>query len=278
MSIKPCDLNKNTRIAEQLAARIESGSNVHAYAFTGGSAQDRLQLGSWLAQYLLCEAPDGGPCGECLACRKFLHGNHEDLLRVQKQADRESIVKDQILELIDRLSFKPFGARYVVIIEDAQLMNAASQNKLLKTLEEPVSETVMILLSERTEGLLPTVLSRCCVFCLQDAESAGDGGDLQAAVQFAKLIADGAAFYRKKQIIADIAADKENSRSRADAFLAALEEEILKRLKDAASGNSVSDDAKKRMLSAAGHVETARRYIKQLHSVGYTLKQLCLRV
>ena len=273
MSIKPCDLNKNSRIAEQLAARIESGSNVHAYAFTGGSAQDRLQLGNWLAQYLLCEAPDGGPCGECLACRKFLHGNHEDLLRVLKQADRETI-----LELIDRLSFKPFGARYVVIIEDAQLMNAASQNKLLKTLEEPVSETVMILLSERMEGLLPTVLSRCCVFCLQDADSADDGEASRAAGQFADLIAGGAAFYRKKQVIADIAADKENSRIRADAFLAALEEEILRRLKDAASGSAISDDAKKRMLGAAGHVETARRYIKQLHSVGYTLKQLCLRV
>ena len=276
MSTKPCDLNNNSRIAEQLSARIVSGSNVHAYAFTGGSATDRLQLGDWLAQYLLCTEPDGGPCGECLACRKFIHGNHEDLIRVKKQADRESIVKDQILELTDRLSFKPFGARYVVIIEDAQLMNAASQNKLLKTLEEPVSETVMILLSERTEGLLPTVLSRCCVFCLQDEEAAGAGEDAAAAKQFAELIAAGAAFYRKKQLISGIISDKENSRARADAFLAALEEELLSSLKSDADG--ASSDAKKRMLSAAGHVETARRYIKQLHSVGYTLKQLCLRV
>ncbi len=277
MSIKPCDLNKNTRIAEQLAARIESGSNVHAYAFTGGSPEDRMQLGSWLAQYLLCSEPDMGPCGECLACRKFLHGNHEDLLLVRKNADRESIVKDQILELIDRLSFKPFGSRYVVIIEDAQLMNAASQNKLLKTLEEPVSETVMILLSERMEGLLPTVLSRCCVFCLQEQDAVEESADAKAAARFAGLIASGAPFYRKKQLISDILSDKESSRARADAFLAALEEELLKGLKSALR-SGVTDDGKKRMQSAVEHVETGRRYIKQLHSVAYTLKQLCLRV
>ena len=109
MSTRPCDLNNNIRIAEQLAAHVESSSVVHAYALTGGSAKSRAELGRWLAQYLLCASPDQGPCGECLACRKFQHGNHEDFICIKKPEDRESIVKDQILELIDRLSFKPFG-------------------------------------------------------------------------------------------------------------------------------------------------------------------------
>ena len=277
MSVKPRDLNNCSRIAEQLALRIESGSTVHAYAFAGGDPAERLQLGNWLAQYLLCSQPDQGPCGECLACRKFLHGNHEDLIRLKKQADRESIVKDQILELTDRISFKPFGKRYVVIIEDAQLMNAASQNKLLKTLEEPVSETVMILLTERSEALLPTVLSRCCVFCLPDVATATESADVQAAERFAALIASGAPFYRKKQLVADIIADKDSSRTRADAFLAGLEEALAAELKSGVS-KSAGEGSHGHLMDAVGHVEAARRCIKQLHSVAYTLKQLCLRV
>ena len=278
MSIRPEDLKNNVRIAQQLSERIRNGNIVHAYAFAGGSAEDRFELGSWLAQYLLCDSPDGGPCGECLSCRKFMHSNHEDFILVRKPEDRESIVKDQILQLIARLSFKPSGRRYAVLIEDAQLMNAASQNKLLKTLEEPVSPAVMILLAERAEGLLPTVLSRCCVFSLPDPERSAGGADAAAAEKFAAAIASGSPFYRKKQLVADIILDKENSRARADAFLAGLEEELLKAIKAEDKADGSSPEKKKRMLTAVPHVETGRRYIKQLHSVAYTLKQLCLRV
>ena len=156
-------------------------------------------------------------------------------------------------------------------------MNAASQNKLLKTLEEPVSETVMILLSENTEGLLPTVLSRCCVFCLEDAYKGAGAEDLKAAEQFAQLIAAGAPFYKKNQLIAGIIADKENSRARADAFLGSLEEILMKDLKGMAQERSEGASFV-RMTEAVKHIETGRKYLKQLHSVGYTLKQLCLRV
>ena len=279
MSIKPGDLKKNNKVAEQLSRSISEGKLVHAFALTGGSPQDRLELGTWLSQYLFCSQPDDGPCGECLPCRKFLHGNHEDFIHVKKQDDRESIVKDQVLELIDRLSLKPFGSRYVVLVEDAQLMNAASQNKLLKTLEEPVSEAVIILLADREEGLLQTVLSRCVVLRLEDTEGPSASEDAEAAARMAKLIAEGAPFYKKKAVIADIISDKENARKRAEAFLDCLEEELMKMLKASAGGaGSLKEDKAGSIAAAVKHTETGRKYIKQLHSVGYTLKQLCLRV
>ena len=272
MSIKPQDLNKNQRVAEQLSEAVKRGAVVHAYAFAGGSSKDRAEIGSWFAQYLLCQEPDSGPCMQCLSCRKAEHGNHEDFIHVKKPADRESIVKDQIYSLTDRLSYKPFGQRHVVIIEDAQLMNAASQNKLLKTLEEPVSEAVMILLAEREEALLPTVLSRCCVFRLEETDASDAEGDKAKAL--ALLIRGGAPFYRKKAAVLDITTDKENGRERALALLGSLSDVLLDRLKDP----GLAEEEKDRLINALHQADQSSKYIKQLHSVAYTLKQFCLRV
>ena len=267
----------NDRIKKQLAASLLNNRMVHAYAFIGGSAEDRMSLGKWLAQSLFCESFGGSPCGECLQCRKFLHGNQEDFILVRKPEDRESIVKDQILELTDRLMLKPFGNRYVVLIEDAQLMNAASQNKLLKTLEEPVSEAVIILLADRAEGLLPTVASRCVCFHLTQGENVY--AESAAAAKFAELILKDAEFYKKKAVLYDIIQDKDDSRARAEDFLNALEEEIITRLRESAAGETnVSQADAERLSGALRQTLAARKYIKQLHSVPYTLKQLCLRV
>lgn len=275
MSIRPSDLKNNIYAAKQLALTIGGGRVVHAFAFIGGSAEDRAEIGDWLAQYLLCSSPDGGPCGECLSCRKYRHGNHEDLIRVGKQDGRESIVKDQILQLIDRLSFKPFGGRYVVIIEDAQQMNAASQNKLLKTLEEPVSEAVMILLSETADGLLPTVLSRCSCYYLESSGAIQTGEDADAARQLAFLIRSGAPFYMKKAAVSGIIKDKDSGRARALAFLDVLEDELRA---DAVKAAGEGAERAERQVNAVRQAELCRRYLKQLHSVAYTLKQMCLRV
>ena len=274
MSVKASDLKNNIYIAKQLTLTVESGKVVHAFAFIGGSAADRAEIGNWLAQYLLCASPEGGPCGSCLSCRKFEHSNHEDFIKIEKQDGRESIVKDQILELIDKLAFKPFGGKYVVIIEDAQQMNAVSQNKLLKTLEEPVSEAVMILLSETADGLLPTVLSRCSCYYLESPKAEDGGKDSEAAKSFAKLIKTGAPFYKKKAEIYDIVSDKENGRSRALAFLDVLEDE----LRTEAVANAGAAENTDRQTNAIRQAELCRKYLKQLHSVAYTMKQMCLRV
>ena len=266
----------NSKIKDQIRASLKRGKLVHAYAFTGGTDQDRREVGMWMCQTLFCEA-DEKPCGECLPCRKFLHGNHEDFVLVSKPQDRESIVKDQILELTDRLMLKPFGDRYAVLIEDAQLMNAAAQNKLLKTLEEPASEAVIVLLADRREALLPTVLSRCVCFSLTD--DASSFREEAAAGKLAGLILTGAEYYKKKAVLEDIIRDKEGSRARAEDLLNALETRLMALLKEERTkGGSMSADTVSRLTEAVKAVLEARKHIRQLHSVPYTLKQLCLRV
>ena len=266
----------NSKIKNQIRASLSRGKLVHAYAFTGGTAQERSEIGMWLCRTLFCEGEEK-PCGDCLPCRKFLHGNHEDFILVKKPADRESIVKDQILELTDRLMLKPFGSRYAVLIEDAQLMNAAAQNKLLKTLEEPASEAVIVLLSDRREALLPTVLSRCVCFSL--TQEASEFREEAAAGKLAGLIMSGAEFYKKKALLEDIIRDKDDSRARAEDLLNALETRLMALLKEEKTrSGETSAEAVSRLQKAVKAVLEARKYIRQLHSVAYTLKQLCLRV
>jgi len=100
-------------------------------------------------------------CGECASCRRIARGVHPDVLLIEP-GDTGSIKIEQIRDVVDRSGFRPFeGRRRVVIIDEADAMMPAAQNALLKTLEEPPSASVFLLLSSLPDALLPTVQSRC---------------------------------------------------------------------------------------------------------------------
>ncbi|UCE51388.1 MAG: DNA polymerase III subunit, partial [Desulfobacterales bacterium] len=101
-----------------------------------------------------------GPCGICKSCRKIESGNHPDIIQVKPTGAFIKIA--QIRALCDTLAMKPYEASTrVVIIHDAQSMNPAASNALLKILEEPPERTILILIATQTLDLLPTVVSRC---------------------------------------------------------------------------------------------------------------------
>lgn len=100
------------------------------------------------------------PCGDCKSCRKIESGSHPDIILIQPSGSFIRI--DQIRHLCSTLAMKPYEARLrVVIISDAQTMNASSGNALLKVLEEPPDKTIIILTATRVSDLLPTIVSRC---------------------------------------------------------------------------------------------------------------------
>ena len=100
------------------------------------------------------------PCGLCKPCRKIEAGNHPDIIRVKPSGPFIKI--DQIRSLCQTLAMKPYEARRrVVIITDAQAMNPAAGNALLKMLEEPPVRTILILVATHPSDLLPTIVSRC---------------------------------------------------------------------------------------------------------------------
>src|SRR3954470_7014995 len=100
-------------------------------------------------------------CGVCAACTRIARGVHPDVLFVAP-GDNGSIKIDQVRDVVDRAQYRPFeGRRRVVIIDQADALVPQAQNALLKTLEEPPSSCVFILVTSRPDVLLPTVLSRC---------------------------------------------------------------------------------------------------------------------
>ncbi|MGA7146036.1 MAG: DNA polymerase III subunit delta' [Desulfobacterales bacterium] len=99
-------------------------------------------------------------CPGCKSCNKIEKGNHPDIILVEPTGPYIRI--DQIRNLCNILAMKPYEARLrVVIIKDAQAMNPAAGNALLKVLEEPPDRTILILTAMQTSDLLPTIVSRC---------------------------------------------------------------------------------------------------------------------
>lgn len=99
-------------------------------------------------------------CGVCKSCRKIAAGNHPDIIRIQPSGPFIKI--SQIRALLQTLAMKPYEAiTRVAILSEAQAMNAAASNALLKILEEPPSRSMLVLIATRKSDLLPTIVSRC---------------------------------------------------------------------------------------------------------------------
>jgi DNA polymerase-3 subunit delta' len=134
----------------------------HALLLGGEKYQGKTALANAIARYMLCRTRvAGNACGECKGCLLFNAGSHPDLKLVEPQ-DSRFIVVDSIRGLIDWANqTAQQGGHKVVIIKPAEAMNIAAANALLKCLEEPVANTLIILVSDRPGSLLATIRSRC---------------------------------------------------------------------------------------------------------------------
>lgn len=162
-----------TRPVRTLTRLLARGTLPHALLFTGIEGVGKKTAATTVAMACNCTRSDRGEdrsrdrpepvtvaCGECAACRKIAAGTHPDVRHLAP--DGGMIKIDQIRELCGFLGMKPYEARTrAVIIADAQAMNPAAANALLKMLEEPPPQTVLILTAGQAADVLPTVVSRC---------------------------------------------------------------------------------------------------------------------
>jgi DNA polymerase-3 subunit delta' len=167
-----------------LATLLKNGTLPHAFLFTGTEGVGKEAAAIALAMACNCEGENTGlkaadqpdptldrpsvksdvtsidSCGVCKACKKIASGKHADIIRIQRSGSFIKIA--QIRELVHTLAMKPYEAKIrVAIIADAQALNEAASNALLKILEEPPERTILVLIATRKSGLLPTIVSRC---------------------------------------------------------------------------------------------------------------------
>ncbi len=155
------ELSGQVRARELLYNMISRNRVPQTLLFAGPEGVGKNLAARLFAQALSCrELQDGDACGHCPACIQIERGLYPDLLTVA--AEKQQIKLDQVAEIQEFISYAPLvGERRIVIIEDAHKLNQYAANALLKTLEEPSSAVLFILLSHRHSLLPPTILSRC---------------------------------------------------------------------------------------------------------------------
>ena len=149
-----------TGLWQLLAGRQE---HAHAYLLHGPAGIGKRDLAERLMALLLCQRPSlEGACGVCRGCQLLAAHSHPDHYILEPEEADKAIRVDQVRDLVDFITqTAQMGGRKVVLLEPAEAMNLNAANALLKSLEEPAGNTVLLLVSHQPSRLLPTLRSRC---------------------------------------------------------------------------------------------------------------------
>lgn len=262
--------DENANLIERLEHIVECNKVSHAYIFEGPGTIDKKGFAQSFVKGILCPVNGGEDCGRCGICRKVEHGNHEDIIYIS--ADGKSIKDAAIVGMQDSLKTRPFGERHIVIIEDSDTMTLRAQNRLLKTLEEPPGMSVIILLSENMENLIPTIQSRCVKYRLNHFGSEGYDFMMEKAEKIVKMLFDREAFYKVKKEAEDVLGSSREISGFLDGLQVVLRNMLLEKKR------GISLYREEDIMKAIHHVETARRHINEGVSSAYAIKNLLIKI
>lgn len=149
-----------TALWQQLAGRTQ---HAHAYLLHGPAGIGKRALAERLMALLLCKSPVAlQPCGQCKSCHLLAAGSHPDNYVLEPEEADKPIKVDQVRALVNFVvQTAQLGGRKVILVEPTEAMNLNAANALLKSLEEPSGDTVLLLISHQPSRLLPTIKSRC---------------------------------------------------------------------------------------------------------------------
>ena len=154
-------------IISYLGVSLSRHKFAHAYLFAGASHLGKKTVATKFIQTLLCEsyisgdATESFACGECQSCKHLQKGIHPDYYRLELQEDKKNISIEQVREWQRQLQHKSFLSKYKIgVIVGAEHLSIEAANALLKTIEEPVGNTIIILVTDDINLLLPTIISR----------------------------------------------------------------------------------------------------------------------
>jgi DNA polymerase-3 subunit delta' len=147
-----------------LQSALQSGRLAHALLFHGEEGIGKCLMAKVLAQVVNCEVeptlspPDA--CGVCRSCHQIEIGTHPDVMLISATSGKGET--EQAREIESRFIYRPLvGTRKIVILDNADLLRQEAANALLKTIEEPPPDSLIILVAARPDAVLPTIRSRC---------------------------------------------------------------------------------------------------------------------
>ena len=151
--------------ADQARTAWQAGRFPHALLLQGADGIGKRLFAMWIAAAVLCERSTNGPlqfCGRCASCLLVKANTHPDLYWVIPKENKQQISITQVRPATERLAKTSFRQGYkIVLIDPAHQMTPSAANSLLKTLEEPTPQSLLVLVTSRASALMPTVRSRC---------------------------------------------------------------------------------------------------------------------
>ncbi len=267
-------------LEERLLSYCLNNKVSHAYILEGIDQKKKLEIVNGFLKRLLIEGINSEA--------KIDHGNHEDIFYVE--AEGNSVKDESIEELQSRIRKKPSGGgRNIVIVKDADKMTLRAQNRLLKTLEEPIGDTVLILLSENIQHLTETIRSRCTILRASGEELTFDQEWMEFALEVEDRILSGHSFSE----IAERINGRVSEKNHAYIFLDCLEKwyrDILMYDFIGIQRNHFSDDLshvlrektilykREKIYSIINSIEEARLDLNRNINTIYALKKCILKI
>lgn len=165
------DIEGQKGVATHFKNAIKLNRISHAYILNGERGMGKKTVARAFSMTLMCESHGESPCMKCHACKQIMTDNNPDVRWVTH--DKPNVISvDEVRRQINTdVQIKPYSSNYkIYIVDDADKMNQAAQNALLKTIEEPPSYVVILLLMVNKDMLLSTILSRCVSMELRPLE------------------------------------------------------------------------------------------------------------
>lgn len=156
------DVKGQDRAITFLKNAVIGGRAAHAYIFLGPPGSGKKLAALNFAKALNClSAPGDRPCDKCASCKKADNGNHPDVMLLKPDKGASSFKIEKIRELIAQINLKAYeGRKKVYIIDEASSLTREAINALLKTLEEPPSDSVLVMLFDNLRYVPRTIISR----------------------------------------------------------------------------------------------------------------------
>ena len=255
-----------------ISSRMSSGGMYHAVILSGRPCREKDEVISALAAAIVCRG-ENKPCGLCRDCVKARQNVHPDIYYVtaakdKSGAEKNNIEVDIIRDMRTTVPILPNDSdNKVYIIQNAEKMNAASQNVLLKTIEEPPSFAYFILSADDASHLLPTVRSRCAeIRC-----SAGGEKTDEAAENSADEIIDTYLGGKTIDMVSLIASFEKTDKNLFYGILTAVRSAAMARLK---SGQTEREKLKNLISCAEECLKYLDMNVSMVHVLGLMMKCL----